>query len=164
ASLATLPKNLDWLDLEGSQAVSSFAGIGSASEVNVSRTSILDFRDAPDSLRTLRFEFCSTVALKKFPRSLEKLYLGGCTDLDSIEHLPDDLKELYLQGTAIAALDHIPPKLKVLDISNTNILKKLPRLPTELEELVLHAGQVETLQGLPRAVKRLRFVLHTAKH
>jgi hypothetical protein len=156
-SFALLPKHLVELDLRLSQDLSSIAGIGQVTDLDISSTLVQDLRDVPDSVTTLHFELCNAVGLTKFPTGVQKVYLGGCSKLDLIEGLPESVTVLDVSGTALSALPKLPSKLTTLDISNTQILGHLPELPEGLEELILHAGQINTLEGLPKSVKKLRF-------
>jgi Leucine-rich repeat (LRR) protein/GTPase SAR1 family protein len=157
-SFDLLPKNLVELDLRRSQELDRIAGIRSVTELDISSTAVMDLVDVPDSVTTLRFESCDAIILDDFPEKLEKLYLGGCYQLDVIQNIPKTVTHLYLHGTAISSLENLPSSLKVLDISDTNISGRLPELPDGLEELILNMGQIKTLKGLPRTVTKLRFI------
>jgi hypothetical protein len=157
ASFALLPNHLVELDLKGSENLTSIAGIGPLTDLDISGTAIRDLRDVPESVTTLRFESCAANGLTAFPKHLVKLYLGDCNKLELIENIPPSVTELYIYKTSVSTIANLPAGLLKLDISNTEITI-LPKLPSHLEELTLHAGQIEALKGLPKSVTRIRFV------
>jgi len=163
ADFNRLPKQLMELDLSRSEHLTSISGIGRVSELNISSTPIPDFRDVPRSVTTLRFELCTAKGLSEFPADLERLYLGGCEQLELLENLPNSLKELDIRQTSISHLGELPGSLQRLDISNTKLSGRLPKLPPNLVEITLHSGQIDSLKGLPGSVRKISFVNQRSK-
>jgi hypothetical protein len=151
------PKGLVSLDISESVGLDSLFDVPRVSVLDISHTNINNLNDVPDSVTSLRFNFCKAASLTKFPPNLKELYLGSCTKLDLIDHLPESVTAIDLSGTAISDLPELKGNVIFLDISGTNIRGRLPKLPETLQTLVLNAGQITTLGKLPKSVKKLIF-------
>ncbi|KAG2261021.1 hypothetical protein Bca52824_068100 [Brassica carinata] len=161
-------ESLEILDLYGCSELEKIQGLPqNLKELYLANTSIDEIPSSLYKLVTLDMENCKR--LQHLPmgmcnmRSLAKLKLSGCSNLENIQDLPRSLKELYLAGTAVKAfpspvLENLS-KLFILSLEDCKTLSHLPVGMNKLKSLVTlklsGCSELKTIVDFPPNLKEL---------
>ncbi|KAH0853428.1 hypothetical protein HID58_093203 [Brassica napus] len=173
SNLRSLPdmitfESLEVLNLSGCSELEKIQGLPqNLKELYLANTSINEIPSSLCKLLTLDMENCKR--LRHVPmgmcnmKSLAKLKLSGCSNLENIQDFPRNLKELYLAGTAVKSFP--PPflenlfKLVILSLEDCTKLRHLQVGMSKLKSLVTlklsGCSELKTIVDFPQNLKEL---------
>ncbi|XP_013598933.1 PREDICTED: disease resistance protein RRS1 isoform X1 [Brassica oleracea var. oleracea] len=173
SNLRSLPdmitfESLEVLNLSGCSELEKIQGLPqNLKELYLANTSINEIPSFLCKLLTLDMENCKR--LRHVPmgmcnmKSLAKLKLSGCSNLENIQDLPRNLKELYLAGTAVKSfpspfLENLF-KLVILSLEDCTKLQHLQVGMSKLKSLVTlklsGCSELKTIVDFPQNLKEL---------
>ncbi|CAH8354206.1 unnamed protein product [Eruca vesicaria subsp. sativa] len=173
SNLRSLPdmvtfESLEVLNLSGCSELESIQGFPqNLKELYLANTSVSEIPSSLCKLVTLDMENCKR--LRHLPmgmcnmKSLAKLKLSGCSNLENIQDVPRNLKELYLAGTAVKEfptplLENLS-KLVILSLEDCKKLRHLPVGMSKLKSLVRlklsGCSELKTIVEFPQNLKEL---------
>ncbi|KAG2238464.1 hypothetical protein Bca52824_092306 [Brassica carinata] len=170
SNLKSLPdfESLEVLNLSGCSELEKIQGFPqNLKELYLANTSVSEIPSSLCKLVTLDMENCKR--LQHLPmgmcnmKSLAKLKLSGCSNLENIQDLPRNLKELYLEATAVRAfpsqsLENLS-ELVILSLEDCQKLRHLPVGMSKLKSLVTlklsGCSELETIVDFPQNLKDL---------